>query len=112
MALDDATARRLDLYAEKAREEFQAHWQDWNARDVAVWWAKWRVQGKTNHDRLGRILWGGYRRRLRLSRLERLLNPPRPHEKTLRRSFVPGSDARVSRAGKKYIGRQPSLTVS
>ena len=56
MPLDEKTKRRLDEAAAKARVEFEADWQQWTVRDVAVWWRKWCTMDGTNHDRLGRIL--------------------------------------------------------
>ena len=57
MALRPDFEQRLDSYAEQAREEFEANWKEWTGRDVADLWVKWCDFGKTNHDRLGRILW-------------------------------------------------------
>lgn len=56
MALPPDEQKRLDHFAALARPEFEANWKHWNARDVAIWWSKWCRYGKTNHDRLGRIL--------------------------------------------------------
>ncbi len=56
MALDEETKNRLDEFARKARLEFEANWQNWTAKDVAQWWYRWCQLGRTNHDRLGRIL--------------------------------------------------------
>jgi hypothetical protein len=56
MPLPPHVASQLDEAARKARSEFEAHWQEWSVRDVAVWWRRWCVPGGTNRDRLGRIL--------------------------------------------------------
>jgi acyl-CoA reductase-like NAD-dependent aldehyde dehydrogenase len=48
--------RQFDEFAAKARVEFEANWKTWTALDVAKWWDRWCQFGKTNHDRLGRIL--------------------------------------------------------
>ena len=43
-----------DEAGEEAHTECAKHWEQWTARDVAVWWVRWFPH--TNHDRLGRIL--------------------------------------------------------
>jgi len=56
MALPPEQERQFNYYAKLARIEFEKKWPDWDASDVARWWDKWVDSGKTNHDRLGRIL--------------------------------------------------------
>lgn len=57
MALDVETRERLDRYAKMAKAEFEENWERWSVVDVARWLDKWCDFGKTNHDRLGWILW-------------------------------------------------------
>ena len=54
LALDQE--RQFNRYGRMARAEFEKNWTRWDAADVARWWDKWCVDGKTHHDRLGRIL--------------------------------------------------------
>jgi len=56
MAIPSELESQFDEQAALARREFEANWQNWTVRDVAIWWSKWCQFGKTNHDRLGRIL--------------------------------------------------------
>ncbi len=56
MALPPWQEQQFDESAEKARAEFEQGWQQWTARDVAIWWDKWCRNGQTNHDRLGKVL--------------------------------------------------------
>ena len=41
MALDPKDIKRLDDAAKPARVDFESNWDQWSARDVAVWWNKW-----------------------------------------------------------------------
>jgi hypothetical protein len=47
---------RMDEFAVLARAELVANWKNWSVINVAEWWQRWCRFGKTNHDRLGRIL--------------------------------------------------------
>lgn len=51
--MDDA-ARRREQAIQEAREELMAHWQLWNAKDVAMWWERWF--GRTTHKGLVGVL--------------------------------------------------------
>jgi|HubBroStandDraft_1064217.scaffolds.fasta_scaffold223329_2 hypothetical protein len=46
--------REMDNAAEEAHKELIEHLNEWNARAVANWWAKWYL--KAGHKRLGRLL--------------------------------------------------------
>jgi hypothetical protein len=54
--LDPQIERRMNEHAREARAEFEANWQNWTVKDVALWWRKWCTMEGTNHDRLGKIL--------------------------------------------------------
>lgn len=56
MPLPRHLERQFDEFVAKAEAEFVQNWQKWTVRDVAIWWSKWCQRGRTNHDRLGRIL--------------------------------------------------------
>jgi len=56
MPLPPDQEKQFNEAAQLARTEFEKHWKDWKVHDVAVWWEKWCRMGRTNHDRLGRIL--------------------------------------------------------
>lgn len=54
MALTPEQEQRFDEAAELARVEFEAHWKDWNARDVCQWVDRWSERAA--YDRLCRIM--------------------------------------------------------
>ena len=58
MALDAKIEARMNQFAKLARIEFEKNFRKWKSPDdVARWWNKWCDFDKTNHDRLGWILW-------------------------------------------------------
>ena len=54
MPLSAEQEKQFNDNARLARAELGKSWNDWKARDVAVWWDKWHT--KAGHVRLGRIL--------------------------------------------------------
>ena len=46
MPLPESQKRQFDLYAKKARADFEKKWTQMDAAAVARWWAKWCVDGK------------------------------------------------------------------
>jgi hypothetical protein len=56
MAIPAEDRARHQRFAAEAAKELEAHWQEWTAKDVALWWDKWCQFGKATHDGLGRVL--------------------------------------------------------
>ena len=54
MPFDEAHAKAFDEAAERALAELREHYENWTARDLTSWWARWYL--KAGHKRLGRIL--------------------------------------------------------
>jgi hypothetical protein len=44
----------MDAEAVRARRELEPSLDQWNARDLIKWWARW--YSKAGHKRLGRVL--------------------------------------------------------
>ena len=47
---------QMDADAFEARKDLELHLDEWQAKDVAVWWKRWYM--RAGHKRLGRILVG------------------------------------------------------
>ncbi len=47
---------QMDADALEARKDLELHLDEWQAKDVAVWWKRWYM--RAGHKRLGRILVG------------------------------------------------------
>lgn len=54
MPLTPEKERQFKEGAKRARPEFEENWNNWSARDVAVWLYKWRDEAA--YDRLCRIM--------------------------------------------------------
>lgn len=49
---DNEQLKQMDNAAELAVEELQKHIDQWSAKDLIGWWARWYLQA--GHKRLGR----------------------------------------------------------
>jgi hypothetical protein len=54
--LPEHLEKQFNEQAALARAEFEANWQRWTVRDVAVWCQKWVRMDGTNYDRVVKIL--------------------------------------------------------